>query len=381
MAANHTRLLYSGAFVTTGPVMSTQAPRIWLRAETKMGEARRALCPRSARALLDAGYEVVVERSDLAAIGDDEYATAGVQLAPAGSWRDSPLDTYILGLKELPDDNSALPHTHIYFAHAYKQQRGWQALLQRFAGAQGTLLDLEYLLDDNQRRVAAFGYWAGYAGAALGVLNWCRQQHGGRLTAQRGWADQHGLLEELRAALEGIPEGAPPPRIIVIGALGRVGAGARALADALSLEVTPWDMAETAAGGPFEALLAHAIFVNCVLVNKPMPPFITPAMLQQPRALSVIADVSCDPYGDYNPVPLYSECTSAADPALRLVDHPAPLDIIAIDNLPSLLPRESTQDFSAQLLPTLLEIQHFSPTWQRAEALFHQHCQTLETTP
>ena len=30
--------------------------------------------------------------------------------------------------------------------------------------------DLEYLVDGEQRRVAAFGYWAGYAGAALGLL-------------------------------------------------------------------------------------------------------------------------------------------------------------------------------------------------------------------
>ena len=35
----------------------------------------------------------------------------------------------------------------------------------------GALLDLEYLTDDHGRRLAAFGYWAGYVGAALAVLH------------------------------------------------------------------------------------------------------------------------------------------------------------------------------------------------------------------
>ena len=59
------------------------------------------------------------------------------------------------------------------FTHA---QTGWRELLARFREGNGTLLDLEFLNDDKGRRVAAFGYMAGYAGAALGVDVWCQQQ-------------------------------------------------------------------------------------------------------------------------------------------------------------------------------------------------------------
>jgi saccharopine dehydrogenase (NAD+, L-lysine-forming) len=36
--------------------------------------------------------------------------------------RTAPKDTIVLGLKELPEDGSPIEHTHIYFAHCYKNQ-------------------------------------------------------------------------------------------------------------------------------------------------------------------------------------------------------------------------------------------------------------------
>ena len=55
------------------------------------------------------------------------------------------------------------------FGHAYKGQPDGQKLLSRFAAGGGILYDLEYLTDETGRRVAAFGYWAGFAGAAFGA--------------------------------------------------------------------------------------------------------------------------------------------------------------------------------------------------------------------
>ena len=65
--------------------------------------------------------------------------------------------------------------------------------------------------------------------------------------------------------------------------------------------------------------------------------------------------VACDPDGPYNPVPVYDRITNWIAPAVRVADHP-PLDVMAIDNLPSLLPRESSLDYSQQLLPVLQQI-------------------------
>jgi saccharopine dehydrogenase (NAD+, L-lysine forming) len=48
--------------------------------------------------------------------------------------------------------------------------------------------------------------------------------------------------------------------------------------------------------------------------------------------------------------------------------------VIAIDHLPTLLPREASEQFSADLLPSLLELpkRDTSRVWVDAEKLFQQ---------
>ena len=117
-----------------------------------------------------------------------------------GSWRDAAQHAFILGLKELPDDDSALQHRHIFFAHAYKNQQGWQKQLRRFTRGGGELSDLEYLLNDSGRRVAAFGFWAGFTGCAVGLKAWAGQQlqHEPVLNPLVPYQDKDELVDELR---------------------------------------------------------------------------------------------------------------------------------------------------------------------------------------
>ena len=93
------------------------------------------------------------------------------------------------------------------------------------------------------------------------------------------------------------------------------------------------------------------------------------------RRLSVISDVSCDP-GEYNPIPIYSEPTSFSSPLVRIIDHP-PLDLTAIDHLPSLLPVEASKDFSDQLLPHLLTLNGITGVWQHALDIFQEKIRRL----
>lgn len=60
-------------------------------------------------------------------------------------------------------------------SEGYKQQGGWETVLGRFPRGKGTLLDLEFLEDESGRRVAAFGYHAGFAGAAIALMAWAWQ--------------------------------------------------------------------------------------------------------------------------------------------------------------------------------------------------------------
>ncbi len=87
-----------------------------LRAEDKVAEHRAALTPSVAKKLMDAGYVVNVERSVQSVFDDEEYSAVGAQLVPAGSWRSAPKDHVIVGLKELPEEEFLLIHTHVQFA-------------------------------------------------------------------------------------------------------------------------------------------------------------------------------------------------------------------------------------------------------------------------
>lgn len=347
-----------------------QMTLFWMRAENRDFERRAPLTAESAAALIAAGHQIMVEASAARALPIEPYLAAGCERAEAGSWVSAPREAVILGLKELPEDGTALPHRHIMFGHAYKGQADGGALLARFASGGGQLLDLEYLTDEAGRRACAFGYWAGFAGAAVGVMAYAAAQGGGLIGPVEAYPDKNALVDDLRRLLKGAQ-----PSVIVIGALGRVGRGAVDLAAALDLEVTGWDRAETAHGGPFPELLAHEIFVNAIFARPGVPVFVGPEAIAADRALRVIADVSCDPSSDYNPVPLYDAATSFAAPVTRVsAPEEMPLDVMAIDNLPSMLPKESSEDFAAQLLPLLLDFDRDEKgMWARALALYNTH--------
>lgn len=349
-------------------------PHIWLRAETKPGEERRALSPGNAQKLLEHGLELTVERSSQSIFEDGEYENLGCEGVAENSWQEqAPPEAYILGLKELPASDTPLVHRHIYFAHCYKGQEGWQDLLRRFQAGGGSLLDLEYLTNSDGRRLAAFGFWAGFAGAAVAIQAWCAQHDDRTLHNLRSYRDQGAMIADLRVAL-----GERQPRMIVIGSQGRCGQGARLVADRLGIAVTAWDIEETRSGGPFPEILRHDIFLNCVFLNHKIPPFLTAHDLAKERTLSVICDVSCDPTSDLNPLPFYREGTDLVNPCLRIRGGSQGLDLIAIDHLPSLLPAESSDDFSSQLLPSLLDLQADSEgVWLRAHDLFLEQSRLL----
>ncbi|MGY6632747.1 MAG: saccharopine dehydrogenase [Alkalilacustris sp.] len=343
---------------------------LWVRAEERPNEERVGLTPEGVASLRAAGITVTVEQSSQRALPIEGYRAAGCAIAAEGSWRTAPQDAVIFGLKELPEDGSPLIHRHIMFGHAFKGQPAGRMLLDRFRAGGGALYDIEYLVDPQGRRVAAFGYWAGYAGAAVAVKCWAAQRRGGLCGPVARQAGRGALLEDLSRDLAGLTD---LPDVLVIGALGRVGTGAADLCTALGLAVTRWDMAETAHGGPFPEVLAHDIFLNCILARPGCPVFVSADAGGADRRLRVIGDIACDPTSDFSPVRVYDRVTDWTAPALRVHEDP-PLDVTAIDNLPSLLPVEASQDFAAQLLPHLATLVRIDDgVWARARAEFDKH--------
>ncbi|MGB7979234.1 MAG: saccharopine dehydrogenase [Candidatus Nanopelagicales bacterium] len=333
---------------------------LWLRAEARPTEQRAPLVPADAAALVARGIPITVEDSPTRAFPVQDYLAAGCTIVPAGSWPDAPEDAVIVGIKELPGEPWALRHTHVYFAHAFKGQAGSTDLLARFADGGGELLDIEYLTEGG-RRVVAFGYWAGYVGAGLGAL-----------VTRDGLDDavQPGTREDFDAALSD-PDVAPL-RALVIGALGRSGRGAIDALAVAGAQVTGWDLEHTV-DLDRAAILDHDLLVNCVASTVPMEPFLRAADLElADRRLRTVADVTCDVTSAHNLLPINTAVTTWAQPVRVVHDGGRPVSVIAIDNLPSLLPRESSVDFSADLTALLQELPHRRGAWAAAEQAFRR---------
>ena len=336
---------------------------LWLRAEPRAYERRVGLMPEGVAALIAEGFRVSVEESAARIVPTEAYRAAGAGIVDEGSWPDAPGEAIIYGLKELPEGDDPLRHTHVMFGHAFKGQPGADRFLARFRAGGGALLDLEYLTDATGRRVAAFGVWAGYVGAAVSLLAWAARAEGRDAPGVSPWENREALATAVRDALEG-----RRPRVLVIGALGRTGRGAVELCREAGLEPTQWDMAETAGGGPYPAIFEHDVMLNCILAGPDTPVFVPKERAGDPGRLRVIGDVSCDPGNPISPVPLYDAATTWAAPVVRA----GGIDVMAIDNLPSLLPLEASEDFAAQMLPHLSTLPG-GDVWKRARAVFERH--------
>ncbi len=321
---------------------------LWLRSETKAFERRTPLSVQAAERILESGHRLTVESFEDRIFPLSSYKEVGCNIT-FDHWSKAPKDAIILGLKELADENFSLTHNHIHFAHVFKGQEGFKRTLTRFKEGGGTLYDLEYLVDDKKRRVCAFGYWAGYVGAAVGLKKLLLKKLG--LVSDfkiQSYEDKAKYLMELFKLREMYQESIDA---IVIGANGRCGRGAMDLFKELDINIIKWDKRETRKVGPYESLKNVDIFVNCALITKKIPPFYVKEFISKQR-LSVISDVSCDPTSDLNPLPVYNNITTWEKPFINIGSD---IDLLAVDNLPSILPKESSLDFSNQLINHLIE--------------------------
>ena len=173
---------------------------------------------------------------------------------------------------------------------------------------------------------AAFGYHAGYAGAALAIQNWAHQLLNPKtpLPSVEAYDNAQDLVKDVKKDLEQAmsKNNNEYPRIIIIGALGmtfdffsltdlcrewnyhhrgimnavdiimvsfgfvnwslltlgaiegRCGTGAKDLCKAAGLpssSILCWDLEETKSPGPYKEVIESDIFVNCIYLTKPTP--------------------------------------------------------------------------------------------------------------
>lgn len=103
--------------------------------------------------------EFYVQTSDIRAYSDDEYRSLGVKVVDNVDNCD-----ILFGIKEATIE-SLIPNKHyFFFGHIAKMQEYNRPLLQDMIQKKITFSDYEYLVDDKNQRVCAFGWWAGVVG-------------------------------------------------------------------------------------------------------------------------------------------------------------------------------------------------------------------------
>ena len=165
--------------------------------------------------------EFYVQSSDIRAYSDDEYRSLGVKVVDSVDNCD-----VLFGIKEATID-SLIPNKHyFFFGHIAKMQEYNRPLLQDMMKKNITFSDYEYLVDDNNARVCAFGWWAGVVGVYYTLRGYGLRT--GKYSLPK--PDIKFTLEKLKQALRGVEF--PAIKVLVTGN-GRVSQGAQYVLEAI----------------------------------------------------------------------------------------------------------------------------------------------------
>ena len=383
---------------------------IGIRREDKNRWERRVpLIPKHVKELKEKyGVQTFLQPSEIRAFTDDEYKRVGAIIQ-----EDLSSCSHIFAVKEIPTDFFEEGKTYVFFSHTIKGQKHNMPMLKRMLELGCTLIDYERIVDEHGRRLVFFGRFAGLAGMidtlwAFGKrLEWEGIETPFRKIKQTIYYED---LEEIKEHISQIGEeienkGLPPsltPLIVGFAGYGNVSKGAQEILDILPVEkVEPQelstiqsksanttiykvvfreeDMVEPIEKGAvfdlqdyythperyrsvFEQYIPHlTILMNCIYWDSRYPRFVTKAFLkdlftkEEKVKLRVIGDISCDINGAIefnvkatepdNPVYVYNPLTEKVEDGYTGKG----VVVLAVDNLPCELPKESSTSFSESL--------------------------------
>ncbi len=373
---------------------------IGIRKEDKsVWERRTPLVPGDVKELVERGYKFLVEPSPIRIFPDSEYEKAGAKITS-----DLSDAKVILGVKEIPPEKLLPEKVYMFFSHTIKGQPYNMPMLRRLLELGTTLIDYERIVDDKGRRLIFFGTFAGYAGAidTLWALGRRLEAEGiktpfSRIKLAHEYSSLREAKEEISAVGKEIEEKGLAeellPLVIAIAGYGNVSRGAQEIIDLLPIkEVQPedlgslekknnivykvvfkeWHMVEPMEGefelqdyyqhpekyrGIFSRYLPYlTVLINAIYWDSRYPRLVTMENLRElysrKAKLKVIGDISCDIEGA---VQATVKCTEPGEPvflydvekgeAIEAFTGKGPL-ILAVDILPSELPKESSIYFS-----------------------------------
>jgi len=387
--------------------------KIGIRHEDKyLLEKRVAITPAHILKLKkETDLEFYVQSSAKRVFKDKEYADVGAHIVESIP---DDVKT-IFGVKEMSMDSFRDDNTCIFFSHTIKGQAYNMPMLKSMMDKRINLIEYERIVNDEGKRVIFFGRYAGLAGAINSLWSlgqrWLKKGVANPF-AQLVQAHKYNTLDDaievfkeiaLEIKINGLPKELAPVVVGITG-YGNVAKGVQELIDLfphvslsaselLELDLSDSDnnhiykvvFKEEDISEPIDAnhsfelqdyyhypekyknKFEHyvpklTVLMNCMYWNANYPRIITKDFLHdhfsngQPR-LEVIGDITCDPDGSI-------ECTHKG----TLIQDPVfvynPISriptmgfdgegilVMAVDILPSELPREASMAFGDALLP------------------------------
>ncbi|MBT3168422.1 MAG: hypothetical protein HN952_02585 [Candidatus Cloacimonetes bacterium] len=384
--------------------------KLGIKIETKNKWERRVpLNPTAVKKLVNDGFEVIVQPSQIRIYKDDEYLNVGAQISADLSECD-----LIIGVKEIPIDDLIPNKPHLFFSHTIKGQDYNMPLLQNILDQNITLFDYEKIADIQNRRLVFFGKFAGDAGMVdtlWGLGQRLKRQF--KIDTPFLKIKRSFEYESLQKAIEhigeigkeiaktGLPDEIVPLNIFLMG-YGHVASGCKEILAKLPIiEIKPnqlgahsknhknnkiyltvfkeKDMVKRADGQPFELsdyfqngdkylsnmeqYLPHcSVYMNAIYWAPGYPVFLRNAELEKWQKLIIIGDITCDIGGSVEATlkATYPDnSTFIFNPKTGKITDGFAGDGIAncaVDNLPCEFPKEASDTFSEALMPFIKEM-------------------------
>ena len=350
-------------------------------------DKRVALSPKQCLEVLNQypGLVLVVQPSPIRKFTDQDYLDLGIVLQEDLSDCD-----VLIGVKEVPKKD-LIPHkTYFYFSHTIKEQPYNKSLLLKMLSLNIRMIDYEVLTNEKSKRLIGFGRYAGIVGCYNGFLAYGKRTGSFSLKPAYLCEDRKEMEIELqKIQLE-------PIKIILTGS-GRVGNGILELINIIGIrQVSPNEFLNKSFDEPVfvhlntldynkridgSASSKSDFYTNpgsyqsdFLKFAKIAEMFIaghyyaagSPFLFTREDAKSkefkirTVADVSCDINGPIactiqpstiqNPIYGYNPFTELIDDYAK----PDVIAVMAVDNLPCELPKDSSIDFGAELIKHIL---------------------------
>jgi alpha-aminoadipic semialdehyde synthase len=378
---------------------------IGIRHEDKyLMERRVAIVPNDIKYLIkNNNIQFCVESSEKRIFRDAEFINSGAKIVQS-------LDNcdIIFGVKEIPLDKIVANKTYIFFSHVIKGQSYNMPMLKKMMENKCNLIDYERIVDTNGNRIIFFGRFAGIAGMINTLWSLGERYKSKGISTPFLNIKQSHTYKSLDLAIEDVKKtaeeiktkGLPDeilPFITAFTGYGNVGKGSWEIFDLLPHKlITPEEILTAKPDkhslykvvfkegdlvkrneGEFE--LSHyysnpenysnifdkylpyiSCLVNGMYWDERYPRILTKSKIKElynsnNLKLCVVGDISCDPDGSIeithkgteieNPVFAYNPETNSPSEGF----NGNGILVMAVDILPSELPRESSEAFSKAL--------------------------------